>query len=127
MDALLSEAALEGGDGRFDAARSTRDRLSAPGWDVAYVLSDKGRDHLESLGIDCSQAGRRPLVRYCIDWSEQRHHLAGALGARLLQRLEELKWIKRRPATRALTITDAGARDMGSCFGFDIAPVLRAQ
>ncbi|HEY6624189.1 MAG TPA: winged helix-turn-helix domain-containing protein [Acidimicrobiales bacterium] len=127
MEALLSESVLEGGDGRFDPARSNRDRLSAPGWDVAYVLSDKGEAQLQSFGIDCSSAGRRPLVRYCVDWSEQRHHLAGALGARMLNRFEELRWIERRPATRALTITDVGARDMGSCLGLDMTQVLRAQ
>ncbi|MGH3026606.1 MAG: ArsR/SmtB family transcription factor, partial [Gaiellaceae bacterium] len=60
MEALLSESVLEGGDGRFDPARSNRDRLSAPGWDVAYVLSDKGEAQLQSFGIDCSSAGRRP-------------------------------------------------------------------
>lgn len=124
MDALVAEGLLEGGDGTFDPGRSARDRLSAPGWDVAYVLSDKGHTRLESLGIDCSGAGRRPLIRYCVDWSEQRHHLAGALGARLLSWFEDQGWIKRRTGSRALTITDAGARDMGSSLGIHVAGVL---
>ena len=124
MDALLVQGFLEGGDGTFDADRSTRDRLSAPGWDVAYVLSDKGRTRLESLGVDCSGAGRRLLIRYCVDWSEQRHHLAGALGARLLNWFEDQGWIKRRSGSRALTITVAGARDIGPSLGVDIAGVL---
>jgi DNA-binding transcriptional ArsR family regulator len=126
MDALLAQGLLEGGDGTFDADRSTRDRLSAPGWDVAYVLSDKGRTRLESLGVDCSGAGRRPLIRYCVDWSEQRHHLAGALGARLLSWVEGQGWVGRRSGSRALTITDAGARHMGPSLGVDIAGVLAA-
>jgi hypothetical protein len=124
MDALLAQGLLEGGDGTFDPDRSTRDRLSAPGWDVAYVLSDERRARLESLGVDCSGAGRRPLIRYCVDWSEQRHHLAGTLGARLLGWFEDEGWVTRRSGSRALTITDAGARQMGPSFGVDIAGVL---
>jgi DNA-binding transcriptional ArsR family regulator len=124
MEALLSEGILEGGDGTFDSARSDRDRLSAPGWDIAYVVSDTGRARLASMGVDCSDAGRRPLVRYCVDWSEQRHHLAGALGARLLRRFEELQWVERRTGTRALTVTEAGARGLGPTLGLDVADLL---
>jgi DNA-binding transcriptional ArsR family regulator len=124
MDTLLVQGFIEGGDGTFDADRSTRDRLSAPGWDVAYILSDMGRTRLESLGVDCSGAGRRPLIRYCVDWSEQRHHLAGALGARLLSWFEDQGWITRRSASRALTVTDAGAHAMGPKLGIDIGAVL---
>lgn len=124
MDALLAQGMLEGGDGTFDADRSIRDRLSAPGWDVAYFLSDKGHARLESLGVDCSGAGRRPFIRYCVDWSEQRHHLAGTLGARLLSWFEDQGWTQRRSGSRALTITEAGANDMGPTLGIDIAGVL---
>jgi DNA-binding transcriptional ArsR family regulator len=124
MGALLSEGVLEGGDGAFDQGCATRDRLSAPGWDVAYVVTDEGRARLASLGIDCSDAGRRPLVRYCVDWSEQRHHLSGALGSRMLKRFEELRWVSRRPGSRALTVTDLGVRDLGSTFGLDMAEGL---
>ena len=124
MDALLWQGLLEGGDGIFDVDRSKRDRLSAPGWDVAYVLSDQGRTRLEGLGVDCSGAGRRPLIRYCVDWSEQRHHLAGALGARLLSWFEDQGWIKRRSGSRAVTITSTGAHDMGLSLGIDLAGVL---
>jgi hypothetical protein len=91
---------------------------------VAYVLNDEGRTRLESLGVDCSGAGRRPLIRYCVDWSEQRHHLAGALGARQLSRFEDQTWMKRRSGSRALTITDAGAHALGPSWGIDMAAVL---
>jgi hypothetical protein len=59
-----------------------------------------------------------------VDWSEQRHHLAGALGARLLSWFEDQGWIKRRSGSRALTLTGAGARDIGPTLGVDIAGVL---
>ncbi len=60
---------------------------------------------------------RRPLIRNCIDWSEQRHHLAGALGRRLVDRLTELGWIRRAPATRAAHITDIGHHGLRDTFG----------
>jgi DNA-binding transcriptional ArsR family regulator len=122
MSALLDRGALDGGDGAFDPGRAERDRLSAPGWDVAYVLTENGRAMLGDLGIDCSPAGKRPFVRYCVDWSEQRHHLAGALGARLLDRFAELRWIERRTATRAVTVTEAGTRGLADALGLDVAP-----
>jgi DNA-binding transcriptional ArsR family regulator len=121
MDALLDTGALAGGDGAFDPDRAERDRLSAPGWDVAYVLTESGRAVLSDLGIDCSPAGKRPFVRYCVDWSEQRHHLAGALGARVLDRFEALRWIERRTATRAVTVTAAGVTGLGRALGLDVA------
>jgi hypothetical protein len=76
---------------------------------------------LGDLGIDCSPAGKRPFVRYCVDWSEQRHHLAGALGARILDRFEDLRWIERRTATRAVTVTEAGVAGLNGALGLDVA------
>jgi DNA-binding transcriptional ArsR family regulator len=121
MGALLQRGVLAGGDGCFDPDGAQRDRLSAPGWDVAYVLTDSGQDVLGGLGISCSPAGTRPFVRYCVDWSEQRHHLAGALGARVQARFEELRWIERRTATRAVTVTEAGVSGLADSFGLDVA------
>jgi DNA-binding transcriptional ArsR family regulator len=120
MGALLRRGVLAGGDGEFDPDRAERDRLSAPGWDVAYVLTDSGRAVLGDLGIDCSPAGKRPFVRYCVDWSEQRHHLAGMLGARMLDRFEDLRWIERRTATRAVTVTAAGLAGLDGALGLDV-------
>jgi hypothetical protein len=121
MGALLERGALAGGDGAFDPGRADRDHLSGPGWDVAYVLTEAGRAVLGDLGIDCSPAGKRPFVRYCVDWSEQRHHLAGALGARLQDRFEDLRWIERRTATRAVTVTAAGVAGLDGALGLDVA------
>ena len=121
MGALLHRGVLAGGDGDFDPGRAERDRPSAPGWDVAYVLTENGRAVLADLGIDCSPAGKRPFVRYCVDWSEQRHHLAGALGARILDRFEDLRWIERRTATRAVTVTAAGVRGLDGALGLDVS------
>jgi DNA-binding transcriptional ArsR family regulator len=124
MAELLERGALAGGDGTFDPADSGRDRLSSPGWDVAYELTAPGRELLADLGVDCSAAGRRPFVRYCVDWSEQRHHLAGALGARLLSQFVERRWIERRAGSRAVNVTDAGATGLREYLGLDVTALV---
>jgi DNA-binding transcriptional ArsR family regulator len=118
MAAMLERGMLEGGDGRFDPQRAEQDRLSSPGWDVDYRLTERGIRDLQEFGVELSELPkRRRLVRYCIDWSEQRHHLAGALGAAIADRTVELGWIKPAKNTRAVHITDDGAKGLERTFG----------
>jgi DNA-binding transcriptional ArsR family regulator len=79
MGALITQDALEGGDGTYHSEAAPTDKLSAPGHDVDYRLTEHGTELLGQLGIDLKAltARRRPLIRYCLDWTEQRHHLAG--------------------------------------------------
>jgi DNA-binding transcriptional ArsR family regulator len=69
-----------------------------------------GSRRLGELGIDLSEvaAGRRGFARRCLDWSERRDHLAGALGAALATRFFQLGWIERTPSSRAVRVTEAG-------------------
>jgi DNA-binding transcriptional ArsR family regulator len=118
MAGLLRAGHLTGGDGIFDPARATHDRLSAPGrGDVDYQLSDSGSSFLAELGVVV--APRRGSIRYCVDWTEQRHHLAGAAGRGLFGRLVELGWIRRASTHRAVTVTQAGRAGFAEHFGFD--------
>jgi DNA-binding transcriptional ArsR family regulator len=120
MAALLERGVLEGGDGGFDPRRVGRDRLSAPGGDVDYRLTERGAEFLSDFGIDFDGMSRsRPLIRYCVDWSEQRHHLAGALGAAIADRLFELGWIERLRTGRAVRVTDLGRRGLRERFGVE--------
>jgi hypothetical protein len=52
-----------------------------------------------------------------VDWSEQRHHLAGALGAALADRLFELGWIQRAPRSRAVRVTPDGVDGLRDALG----------
>ena len=92
------------------------DPVLGAGRSQRYVLTDSGRSRLGELGVDVETTGRRPLTRYCLDWSEQRPHLAGALGASLLRRFVDLGWVT-RGERRVVQVTDAGrtglARDLG--------------
>jgi DNA-binding transcriptional ArsR family regulator len=114
MSSLIADGALTGGDGRHVRERAHGDRPSAPGRDLDYRLTDEGADKLRDLGVDVDRAlaGPRAPIRYCIDWSEQDHHLSGALGAALTERLFELGWVKRLPRTRAVLVTDDGRRGL---------------
>jgi DNA-binding transcriptional ArsR family regulator len=110
MSALIADGVLTGGDGLHHRTRARNDRPSAPGRDLDYRLTDKGVEKLGNLGVDVERAlaGPRAPIRYCIDWSEQDHHLSGALGAALAARLFEMGWVKRLPRTRAVLVTDDG-------------------
>jgi DNA-binding transcriptional ArsR family regulator len=78
--------------------------------DEIFEVTSVGKSWFNTFGIDCFQlqGKRRAFAQACIDWSERRPHLAGALGAAILQRSFELKWIARVSGSRAVRITEAG-------------------
>lgn len=118
MGSLLDREVLVGGDGRYDPGRDSHDALSSPGHDVHYELTDDGREFMDRNGIQLPD-GKRPLVRYCIDWTEQRHHLSGALGRAVLDRVLSAGWVKRTPRGRAVTVTAAGRAALADMFDID--------
>jgi DNA-binding transcriptional ArsR family regulator len=81
-------------------------------------LTDQGRTFCIRFGLtetDLAPA-RTPLCRDCLDWSERQSHLGGRLGRLLLQRMEGQGWLRRRPESRALTVTSEGRRAFGKAF-----------
>ncbi len=105
-EALIEQGCLGGHDGGVDLDRMTGARPAGGVLDPAgYVLSDRGRATLGELGVHVPGAA---AVRCCVDWSEQRHHVAGPLGRALLDRFVELGWVRPGPRGRALRLTDAG-------------------
>ncbi len=85
----------------------------------AFTLTLAGRAAFHDFGIDLAQAqaGRRKFAYPCLDWSERRDHLGGALGAALALRLLALGWIVRGRDTRAVTLTPGGRRALARRFG----------
>ncbi len=74
------------------------------------ALTARGEQALTGQGFDLATlaAGRRPLCRSCLDWSERRSHLGGALGAALLHHMLRLKWARQLPQSRAVIFSPRG-------------------
>jgi hypothetical protein len=64
-------------------------------------------------------------VGYCVDWTEQRHHLSGALGRSLLGRSLDLGWVKRPSTGRWLEVTDHGKEGLAEFFGLQCEEWLK--
>jgi DNA-binding transcriptional ArsR family regulator len=85
------------------------------------LTAEGGRFLAETLQISADNLAhpRRPLCKTCLDWSERRHHLAGTLGAALLNRFTELKWAARdaAPGSRVVNFTRQGEKRFAALFG----------
>lgn len=81
-------------------------------------LTNSGRAFFLHFGIDADALAtrRRVFCRACLDWSERRHHLAGALGAALLARIFELGWAKRDKTSRVVAFSAAGEKALRELF-----------
>lgn len=118
--ALVEADALLRTDGGTGVQRAHGDRLSAPVRRHPYRIGPRGEAVFGGLGVDLPAvlAGRREPLRFCVDWSEQQHHLAGGLGAALLAALVEADWV-RPAARRAVELTDAGRDGLRERLGVD--------
>ncbi|MBV9613177.1 MAG: helix-turn-helix transcriptional regulator [Acidobacteriaceae bacterium] len=103
------------------------DRLLALGWlapagtngNDAYELTPLGVKMLSKLGMDPAAARwmHRRFAYGCLDWSERRPHVGGAIGAALLHCALKKGWVNRELDSRALSITRRGKRELFAHFG----------
>jgi len=109
------------------------DALVARGYvalsDDGGEVTPSGAAGLSRFGVAVDTSSKRIYCRGCLDWSERRHHIAGHIGAELLQRCLERGWLTRRRGTRILTLTPAGRRGLREVFGveFDQSALRRAS
>lgn len=106
---------------------SLHDRFQALGWlstgangdDNAYEVTAAGAKAFETLGVDLAAIRRlrRRFACSCLDWSERKPHVGGALGAAILQVALKRKWLTRDLDSRALAVTSLGRREMLARFG----------
>lgn len=92
--------------------------LRAAGRD--FTLTKKGEDEIAALGVDIAQlrkSRRRTFARACIDLTQRRPHLGGALGEALLQSYVDRGWIERHRRSRVVTITPSGHHNFPQFFG----------
>ena len=120
--ALIDRNALTPADGVFDTRRRPGDRLSSQITGEHYALGPAANDVFTSLGVPADQLStdrgpQRSLLRFCLDWSEQRNHLAGHLGACLLTAMIDADWITCLPQHRALRLTTTGSRALARHLG----------
>ncbi|MDA3624602.1 helix-turn-helix transcriptional regulator [Saccharopolyspora sp. WRP15-2] len=104
---MLEAGWITGGDGRH-RPEIAGDRLSAPGKGSQYRLTAHGAAALAEWGLPTKALDQRRPLRYCVDWTEQAHHLAGPLGTALTSRLFELGWISRGTVPRSVRLTPTG-------------------
>jgi len=96
------------------------DHMMRQGWlDAGYQLSEEGAAYLQQLGLDIAplRKARRRFACACVDWSERRPHLGGALGAGLLDLLIRNAWVEPDLDSRALGISREGERQFQRIFG----------
>jgi DNA-binding transcriptional ArsR family regulator len=93
----------------------------APDGDFAYALGPGADAAFGALGVALPARGRRAYARPCIDWSERRPHLAGALGAAVAGTLLERGWVARVPGTRAVRVSDEGRAGLRTALALELS------
>jgi DNA-binding transcriptional ArsR family regulator len=85
----------------------------------AYEVTEKGERQLGLLGLEVAglRVTRRRFAGHCLDWTERRPHLNGALGTAVLASLIERGWFERGTARRSLVLTDEGRQGLADVFG----------
>jgi len=88
----------------------------------SYSVTEKGWGLLAGFGIFEEELvkARRPMARKCLDWSERRPHLAGLLGARLLDKMLERKWFRKVNFSRELEVMEKGRQEMAEMLGMSV-------
>jgi DNA-binding transcriptional ArsR family regulator len=90
--------------------------------DGGFALGAGADAGFEQIGVDLAavESARRPTLRACLDWTERRDHLAGGLGAAMATALIERGWIRRRRASRAVTLTATASRGLWEWIGVEL-------
>jgi DNA-binding transcriptional ArsR family regulator len=107
LDALLRSGILTGG-GTGPAAR--------------YKVTEDGEESLDAFGVDVAEArrSRRRFAGACLDWTQRRPHLNGALGAAITSRLRQLGWIEIGSSRRSIKVTEPGQAGLAAMFGWSL-------
>jgi DNA-binding transcriptional ArsR family regulator len=82
-----------------------------------FIVTKQGAAAFAELGVVVEPA---ETVRACLDWTEQRAHIAGRVGGAVMTRILELGWLTRDPKTRALRVTESGRRQIPERLGVEL-------
>lgn len=102
----------------FDAFH--KNKWIIPGPEKTFTLTKLGRVKVQTFGVDLEdlENGARPVCRACLDWSVRRHHIAGALGAAILDEVFERGWVTQKRGSRVLEFTRVGEAGLRRVFAF---------
>lgn len=91
--------------------------------DKAYEVTPYGQDWFTEVGVPLHEVKlqKRSFAHQCLDWSERKHHIAGALGASLLEAMCKNDWIRRKKNTREVSITSLGKQELKNRLNIQIA------
>lgn len=97
----------------------TKQKLIRLSEDKFFLLTSKGKNFFEEWQIDMDELKnhRRIFAKPCLDWTERKYHLAGSLGAVLLEKMLDADWIRRAKNSRAVFLTAKGKKELNSKFG----------
>jgi DNA-binding transcriptional ArsR family regulator len=110
------------------------DQMREAGWLASgagpdFEVTEPGIQALAVIGVDpasCRRA-RRHFARPCLDWSERRAHLAGALGAAITRALLDLEWVRAAGTGRGLQVTRQGEHGLRSTFSIGMPELSRSR
>jgi DNA-binding transcriptional ArsR family regulator len=86
-----------------------------------YLVGPSGREWFEAIGVDASLfASNKKLAVRCLDWTERRHHLAGALGCAIYKRFRDFRWLIPIKDTRVVRVTLEGRTNIWKLFGIAV-------
>lgn len=87
-----------------------------------YVVTNNGKQWFLNLGIDTEeiQNVKRSFAHQCLDWSERKHHIAGALGDVLLEMMLQKDWFRKHKNSRELTLTSKGKQQLKELLKIDL-------
>jgi DNA-binding transcriptional ArsR family regulator len=90
--------------------------------DEAAEITPAGTRFFTGFGVALPRSTRRHFCRLCLDWTERRPHIAGAIGAAITRRCFDLGWMARTKGTHAVIVTPLGRRGFRETFGIDTTP-----
>ncbi len=104
----------------LDALRARRVVTPEDQRPAGLDVTEEGEGTLASFGVNVQvlRKSRRRLAGECLDWTERRYHLNGAVGAAITARLLDLGWIERGARRRAVRVTPEGERGLATTFGW---------
>ena len=82
----------------------------------AFIIGTKGEHWFQKIDIDVAdvRTSKRHFAKPCLDWTERKYHLAGALGAALLAQMKKSNWVRQKTNSRIMILTAKGESELNS-------------